>query len=295
MQSHVCAIMVTYNRLQVLQRSLQHVLRQTVQPSLIVIIDNNSDDGTGDYLASLSDKKNIHSIRLEDNAGPAGGIAVGMAYGLAGKSFDYFWVLDDDTFYAPQALEELLHYIQSNHFDMLGLKGANIRFGKKVPLPGMAVVEPAAYAMIDGAIIKTSVVEKVGIVDERFFMMCEDHEYSIRLHFHGYRVGVLHNGTDERLLLGGQAGFTRSSLWRGYYSARNHLLIIRQYFSIMNLLGYFYLQIKLLAAAAIYAPDRMKRTRLRLTGIWHGLMGKTGKTLDPQTLRFESKQRSSIN
>lgn len=291
----VCAIMVTFNRLEILQRALQHILRQTVQPSLIVIVDNNSDDGTGDYLASIQNGSHIHCIRLNDNAGPAGGIATGMAYGLACQCFDYFWVLDDDTFYRPDALEDLLKHITNSNFDMLGLQGANIRFGRKVPLPLKDRVEPAAYAMIDGAIIKTSVVEKVGIVDDRFFMMCEDHEYSLRLHSNGYNVGVLHNGADDRLLLGGQAGFTRSSLWRGYYSARNHLLIIRQYFSLVNLFGYLFLQLKLLTAAAIYAPDRMKRTRLRLTGIWHGLLGKEGKTLDPQTLRFVSKQRKLLN
>lgn len=283
--------MVTYNRMSVLQRSLQHVLDQSLPPSLIVIIDNNSDDGTGDYLASLSDRHNIHCIRLEENTGPAGGIARGMTYGLSLKCFDYFWVLDDDTFYSRPALEQLLTHICNSDFDMLGLKGANIRFGRKVPLPLNAVIEPAGYAMIDGAIIKTAVVRKIGVVDERFFMMCEDHEYSMRLHFNGYKVGVLHTGTDKRLYMGGQSGFTRSSLWRGYYSARNHLLIIRQYFSVVNLLGYFYLQMKLLIAAFLYAPDRFKRTRLRLTGICHGLLGREGKTLDPQTLRFNTRQR----
>lgn len=290
---HVCAIMVTYNRLAILQQSLQHVFAQTVAPSLIVIIDNNSDDGTDSYLTTLSEKQNVHCIRMEENTGPAGGISKGMAYGLLQNSFDYFWVLDDDTFYAPHALEELLQHINNSSFDMLGLKGANIRFGRKVPLPMKETIEPAGYAMIDGAIIKTSVVQKVGIVHEKFFMMCEDHEYSIRLHFHGYRVGVLHTETDERLYLGGQAGFTRSSLWRGYYSARNHLLIIREYFSLVNLFGYFFLQLKLLTAAAIYAPDRLKRVRLRLTGIWHGLLGREGKTLDPHTLRFISRQKNN--
>ncbi len=132
---HVCAIMVTYNRLKVLQRSLKHILDQTVRPSLIVIIDNNSDDGTADYLASLARDPNIHWIRLNENTGPAGGIARGMAYGLEQHCFDYFWVLDDDTFYAAHALEELLSHISSSQFDMLGSKGSNIRFGRKVPLP----------------------------------------------------------------------------------------------------------------------------------------------------------------
>jgi hypothetical protein len=39
-------------------------------------------------------------------------------------------------------------------------------------------------------------------------------------------------------------------------------------------------------AAAIYAPDRFKRVKFRLLGIWHGIKGVSGRTLDPGTLEF---------
>ena len=78
-------------------------------------------------------------------------------------------------------------------------------------------------------------------------------------------------------------------MWRGYYTARNHLLILREYFSVIELLSYTHKQLKYLIAAALYAPDRKKRLKFRLLGIWHGILGVKGKTLDPATLTFLKK------
>jgi GT2 family glycosyltransferase len=286
MSENVCVVIVTYNRLDTLKTALDHILAQTVTPAAILVVDNNSTDGTIQFLHTLKDRPSIHCLYLPTNTGSAGAIAHAMKVGLTLGTFDYFWILDDDTFYEKNALRELLDHISTSDFDLLGLHGAHIRFGKKRPLDPQQKLQAADYALIDGALIKRAAIEKAGVVDEKFFMMCDDHEYCMRLKKHGCKIGVLQSGTDNRLYLGGQGRFTRATLWRGYYSSRNHLLIIKQYFSLTNLLGYVFLQGKLIIAAAIWAPDRFQRVKLRLVGIWHGLRGIGGKTLDPQTLRF---------
>jgi rhamnopyranosyl-N-acetylglucosaminyl-diphospho-decaprenol beta-1,3/1,4-galactofuranosyltransferase len=68
------------------------------------------------------------------------------------------------------------------------------------------------------------------------------------------------------------------------------MLILKQYFSLKRLLEYTFLQSKLLIGAAVFAPDRFQRVKLRMTGIWHGIRGVEGKTLDPKSLTFESKR-----
>jgi rhamnopyranosyl-N-acetylglucosaminyl-diphospho-decaprenol beta-1,3/1,4-galactofuranosyltransferase len=289
MKKAVCAVMVTYNRLETLKTALNHILNQTVKPAAIIIVDNNSTDGTREYLASVEDKA-VKVVLLSKNEGPAGGICAGMKYGLQLQAFDYFWILDDDTFYAPNALSELVDTIGDTGFAMLGLHGANIRFGKKVVVDPAKRLQPADYVMIDGAIIKTEAIQKIGPVSQYFFMMCEDEEYCMRLKKHGYTIGVLKNGADDRQFLGGGGRFTNSTLWRGYYSARNHLFILKQYFSIIELLSYISIQLRFLVAAALLAPDRFKRVKLRLLGIWHGIKGVDGKTLDPATLEFVNRK-----
>ena len=288
MPATVCAIMVTYNRLETLKTAIGHVLAQSLLPERLIIVDNNSTDGTRDFLASLRSQSNITCLYLDENMGCAGAIARGMEYALSVTGISYCWILDDDTFYKSNALQDLVMHIGRSHYSLLGLKGAKIRFGKKIPVDNRPEMQDADYAMMDGALISMEAIRKIGIVNDQFFMMCEDHEYCIRLKKYGFKVGVVQNGSDERLYLGGQGSFTSATLWRGYYSARNHLLIIKQYFSLANLLGYLFLQSKLIIAAAILAPDRFLRVKLRVQGIWHGIKGVEGKTLDPQTLSFST-------
>ena len=286
MTENVCAVIVTFNRVDTLKTALAHILAQTVKPAAILIADNNSTDGTREYLATVDGTDQIHCLYLDSNVGSAGAIGEAMRYGLATGNYEYFWILDDDTFYEKDALRELLGNSREGGFDLLGLHGALIRFGKKVPLKPDLKLQRADYALIDGALIRQKAIRKAGVVDAIFFMMCDDHEYCMRLKKHGCTIGVLKSGADNRLYLGGQGRFTRATLWRGYYSSRNHLLIIKRYFSLTGLFGYLFMQAKLIIAAAVFAPDRFQRVKLRLWGIWHGLRGKGGKTLDPQTLKF---------
>jgi rhamnopyranosyl-N-acetylglucosaminyl-diphospho-decaprenol beta-1,3/1,4-galactofuranosyltransferase len=288
MNSNVCAILVTYNRLETLKTALEHVLAQATKPTTIVIVDNNSTDGTIEFLLSIHGRKNVHCIFMDNNTGSAGAIAAGMTFGLTHShtKYDYFWVLDDDTFYAPNALKDLIENIEQSGFSMIGLHGAHIKMGRKIQVKDDVKLQEVDYAMIDGALIKAEVVRKLGPICEEFFMMCDDHEYSVRLQRNGYKIGVLKNGADNRLYLGGGGQFTRATLWRGYYSARNHIFIIKKHFSFANLFGYCLLQTKLLITAALLAPDRFKRVKFRLMGIWHGIIGRGGRTLDPGTLKF---------
>jgi GT2 family glycosyltransferase len=289
MNSNVCTILVTYNRLETLKTALEHVVAQTVKPATIVIVDNNSTDGTIEFLQSVHGSNNIHCIFMDNNTGSAGAIAAGMTFGLT-HNHDYFWVLDDDTFYAPNALQDLVENIEQSEFSMIGLHGAHIRMGRKIQVKDDVKLQEVDYAMIDGALIKAEVVRHLGTICEEFFMMCDDHEYSVRMQRNGYKIGVLKNGADNRLYLGGGGQFTRATLWRGYYSARNHIFIIKKHFSFVNLIGYCLLQTKLLITAIFLAPDRFKRVKFRLMGIWHGIIGRGGRTLDPGTLKFRSRK-----
>ncbi|WP_207512458.1 glycosyltransferase [Longitalea luteola] len=293
MNTRVCAIVVTFNRLETLKTAIAHVLEQTVRPAEIVIVDNNSTDGTREYLRSLQGQHSIHCIFMETNTGSAGAISKGMMYGLAKNAFDYFWIIDDDTFYAANALKDLIENIEETPFVMLGLHGANFRMGKKVRVKPAIKLQEAEYAMIDGAIIKTDVVRRIGPVCEAFFMMCDDHEYSLRIRKNGFRLGVLQNGADDRQLLGGSGQFSNATLWRGYYSARNHTFIIKMHFSVPEFIAYVYHQLKLLVMTAILAPDRVRRVKFRLLGIWHGIKGMGGRTLDPETLEFITEKNAT--
>lgn len=105
MSQRVAAVIVTYNRLEKLKTVLRTVRAQTTPPDWIVVIDNASNDGTKEFLAAQDDPA-LDVTRLEENTGGAGGFATGTkrAYDLGA---DLFWLMDDDCYPEPEALERL--------------------------------------------------------------------------------------------------------------------------------------------------------------------------------------------
>jgi rhamnopyranosyl-N-acetylglucosaminyl-diphospho-decaprenol beta-1,3/1,4-galactofuranosyltransferase len=85
--------MVTHNRLAKLQVSLPRLLAEPL--ARVLVVDNASTDGTGDWLAGLTDPR-LSILRLPDNTGGAGGFAAGMA-ALTDMDPDWTLLLDDDA------------------------------------------------------------------------------------------------------------------------------------------------------------------------------------------------------
>ena len=102
---HVVALVVTWNRRDLLAESLRALQSQTRAPDEILVVDNASDDGTGDLLARHF--PGVQVIRHEVNTGGAGGFAAGLKQALQGRC-DAVWLMDDDTVPEPYALEGLL-------------------------------------------------------------------------------------------------------------------------------------------------------------------------------------------
>ena len=61
---NVIAVVVTYNRLELLKRNLSCLRRQTVPLTTLVVVDNGSTDGTGAWLDEQEDVKTIHQTNV---------------------------------------------------------------------------------------------------------------------------------------------------------------------------------------------------------------------------------------
>ena len=286
--------MITYNRLESLKTALTYYFDQIIQPSAIIIVDNSSTDGTREYLTALQNNNNIHCIFLDANVGAGAGYAHAMLYALERLNPQYFWMIEDDTYYEKNVLQDLLYHIETSAYDMISLTGFKNNFGSTIRFRGSNKLQPVLSALLDGSLIKADVIRKMGPPKKEYFMMCDDYEFCLRMKKNGFKIAFINIKSAHYLHLGGDGKFTQATLWRGYYTSRNHLLILREYFSIMNLLSYLYKQLKFLVAAAVFAPDRWKRVKFRLLGIWHGILGKQGKTLDPITLKFVKSNKAFL-
>jgi rhamnopyranosyl-N-acetylglucosaminyl-diphospho-decaprenol beta-1,3/1,4-galactofuranosyltransferase len=105
----VAAVVVTYNRRDLLAEALAALLTQTRVPDQIVVVDNASADGTAAMVRErFPDADLLELLELPRNLGGAGGFGAGMARALDGEA-DLLWLLDDDTVPEPGALEALLN------------------------------------------------------------------------------------------------------------------------------------------------------------------------------------------
>ena len=102
----ICAVVLTYNRMDLLDSCLHAIVAQTHQCDRIVVIDNASTDGTFGMLAEKwADRVEVYS--LPRNIGAAGGFNMGMRIAYR-TGADAIWVMDDDVIPEPDALERLI-------------------------------------------------------------------------------------------------------------------------------------------------------------------------------------------
>ena len=97
------AVVVTYNRLQMLKEVIAALQASETKVDHIIIVDNHSDNDTKNYLESLGDA--IEYLRLEDNLGGAGGFNRGVRYFMEKTDDDFVWLMDDDTVPYPETLQ----------------------------------------------------------------------------------------------------------------------------------------------------------------------------------------------
>ena len=110
----VIAVVVTFNRIGLLQSLLER-LDEVPELTEILVIDNASTDGTGEWLAGLDDRETgddrpttaVLGRTLADNIGGAGGFHDGLAWAME-RGADLAWLMDDDGLPDPGCLARLL-------------------------------------------------------------------------------------------------------------------------------------------------------------------------------------------
>jgi O-antigen biosynthesis protein len=216
-------IIPTYNQCGYLTRCMESIVRHTHVPYELIVVDNASEDGTAEFIASAQIR--IRYWRNETNHGFSGAINRGlmMARGTT------LLLLNNDTVVSEGWLTNLLACVQSN--PRIGLAGPvsnNISGEQLVAVPytdidGMHryaaehnVGNPALWrstSRLTGfcMLMRRDVFERLGYMDESFRIgNCEDDDYGYRARLLGYELMIAgdtivhHEGSVSIKKLGGQ-------------------------------------------------------------------------------------------
>ncbi len=190
----IAAVVVTYNRKDLLKENIEALLRQSYIDLLdIVIIDNASTDGTGDLFQKYQTNERVIYLNTGDNLGGAGGFQYGIRY-AAEEEYDYVWVMDDDCIPTATALEEFIEMDKRLNGDygflsskVLWKNGevCKMNIQRKTLWRNVRNWEndlvPIIMASFVSLFIPIKNVKKFGLPIKEFFIWTDDWEYTRRI------------------------------------------------------------------------------------------------------------------
>lgn len=284
----VSAIVVTYNRIELLKECMNSLLKQDFMLDNIFVINNNSSDGTKEYLDEMSKHSVINPVNLNKNIGGAGGFSLGLKTAYEESESDYFLILDDDTMVTQKSIVNLVNKADNLDF---GFLCSDVRWYKdgQACLLNCPEVSRDWNEKIDNNLIKVKAasfvsfmvsrenVKQFGLPVSEMFIWADDAEYSIRLSNkkNSYFVTdseVIHkcktNSIDESI--------RNCDPKRIYYYEcmyRNRMYIYRKHYGIEYRLMYFADYIFTGISALFKSKDnRIKRSLSVIKGTFKGLL-----------------------
>jgi len=207
----IAVVIVSFNARRYLADCFSSTGRQGERPEEIIVVDNNSSDGTSDYLRGLSSINGIkiRTILNKKNQGFAKGNNQGIQQAMADK-MDYIFLLNQDTEIDPGCLRHLLgaaekqkdgfiwqpmilchsqkNLIQTSgdriHFLGFGCSGD---YGLEIKNLKLEIKE-IPYASGAAMLLKSESLKEIGLFDEDLFMYHEDMDLCLKGRLLGKKI-----------------------------------------------------------------------------------------------------------
>ena len=192
----VCAVVVTYNRRDLLRECLTAIDAQTRRVDRLLVVDNASTDGTAAMVHE--EFPDAVLVELARNEGSAGGFHEGMRAALA-TGARWQWVMDDDTIPRPDALERLFaarDRLDGSADPVMLYSKVLWTDGRMHPMnfPGFRMSDPHLFvsgaeqglpplrwATFPSLLLRSDAVERHGPPRKRYFLWSDDIDFTARI------------------------------------------------------------------------------------------------------------------
>ncbi len=242
----IYAVVVTYNRVELLKRTIGQLRTQSQPLSRIIVVNNGSTDTTGEWLAEQTDL----TVITQENTGGSGGFHTGIDAAYKGDA-DWIWCMDDDVFPDTDCLQTLMSVAKETSADILAPRrwqegkiichdftSYNLtnpfasmysgRIAKAHPEVPTAVVGTA----FEGPLFSRRVVEKIGLPHKELFIFCDDTDYCLRAHLAGFSIFYVPAARMEKARFFSNdtwAEREKKKKWKRYYQVRNSTYLNHHY------------------------------------------------------------------
>lgn len=294
------AVIVTFNRKELLVRNLSAILSQKCRPDEIIIIDNNSSDGTCYYVLGQDfyDERLIKIVRMDENTGGAGGFYHGIKNALSHNA-DFIILMDDDGMpYNENTFKSLIEFSTHSYRNVnkkifinciVTYDGKNPSFGNlngnikefKTGENTFHYIENQANPF-NGTLISKEVVNEIGLPNIDFFIINDEMDYFSRCKKGGVYIATVLEAlyvhpkqavTHKKFLLWHLSVFNFPT-FKLYYDIRNKVYYLKKDGNakklIKDLVNRFF-------SIILFEKDRAKKIKTFLIAVHDGNKGNLGK------------------
>jgi hypothetical protein len=211
------------------------------------VLDNGSLDGSRGHIPRVFPEAKVRDMGR--NAGLVKGRNEGAKWAL-GEGFPYLLFIDDDAVLADGALALMRNVLEADPqcglvtprifgkrgSDVMWYDGGEIDFwgdpvhrGFGEPVQGEPIIRNEAFATGCCVLIRREVFERIGFLNEDYFVYSEDVDFSLRARDAGFTITHVPSAHAWHL----QSGDTRFNVgrwYRDYYVTRNKFLLFRTHY-----------------------------------------------------------------
>jgi GT2 family glycosyltransferase len=237
-------VIVTYNRIDLLQECISYINSQAVAANHIIIVNNASTDGTATYLDSIKSNNVIIVKHLNENTGGAGGFYEALKIAA---SFDDDWVaiIDDDAMLDANFMTQIKKASENNPF-IHAFAGAVYQegkidtqhrqmikrpgfFGKRIPeFNYEKSYFDCKFASFCGLVIRTSLIKQIGLPRKEYFIWNDDIEYCLRI-CKKTLIRVIPAAIVNHKATQSITQKPRRYTWKDFYGFKNRMDMIRRH------------------------------------------------------------------
>jgi glycosyltransferase involved in cell wall biosynthesis len=184
----ISVILPTYKRCQILNKAVDSVINQTYKNWELIIIDNNSNDGTEELIKNYYNNK-IFFLKINN----FGSIAKSRNYGIKKSRGKYLAFLDSDDYWTKNKLEICLNFINDkvdliyHDLEIIGQKKSffknNILNSRKLNKPIFDDLLFNGNAInLSSVIVRKNLLEQIdGMKETLEIATCEDYNTWLRV------------------------------------------------------------------------------------------------------------------
>ena len=238
----VVIILVTWNNAEDALECLASLTRLDYTNHKVVVVDNCSTDGTSEHVRRAFP----HALLIEntENLGYAGGCNAGLKFAFEELGAAYCLILNNDTVVQDSHFLDLLvsSAEQDTSIGIVAPLVLNLSPSPTIQCAGVWVnyytgrarlitrigQRPIWTDTVHGCafMVRREVADRVGLLDERFYLYWEETDYCVRVGKAGYRLLI--NPVAHILHKSGGSIGGRSDLYT-YYFFRNRLLFMQKH------------------------------------------------------------------